>query len=159
MLTTPDNVRLKLYRFTELSVTQLYALLQLRSAVFVLEQQCIYQDMDDLDQQAVHLLVSDGADQLCAYARILPPGTVYAEAAIGRILTAEAFRNKGYGRWLITQSVNCTNSLYPHASIRIGAQAHLQSLYRACGFNTVGQPYDEDGIEHVEMLLEQRRPG
>lgn len=152
---TPDNVRLRLLPFAQLTSECLYRMLQLRSAVFVVEQQCIYQDIDGLDRQAQHLLVDDAEGRLCAYARILPPATVYPEAAIGRILTAECWRGSGYGRWLIQQSVQCARQLYPDSDIRIGAQAHLQGLYHDCGFKTVGEPYDEDGILHVQMLLDR----
>ncbi len=154
MYKTPDDIQLRLVSFEQLPSQQLYALLQLRSAVFVLEQQCIYQDLDGLDQAAMHLMVSDATPALVAYARILPPAVVFPEAAIGRVLTSEQWRGKGYGRWLIDQSIKCTQQLYPGTDIRIGAQAHLQSLYQACGFTAVGNPYDEDGILHVEMLLQ-----
>lgn len=154
MLKTPDNTQLNLLSFQQISGPQMYAMLKLRSEVFVVEQHCIYQDMDDLDQQAMHLIVTDSAGSIDAYARILPPGTAYTEAAIGRILTSEAWRGQGYGRWFIQQAVHCTQQLYVDQHIRIGAQQHLQSLYQACGFVTVGEPYDEDGIMHVQMLLE-----
>lgn len=153
MLKTPDNIQLSLLSFQQMSGPQMYAMLQLRSEVFVVEQQCIYQDIDGLDQSAMHLQVNDVAETIVAYARILPPGTVYAEAAIGRVLTSEAWRGQGYGRWFIQQAVYCTQQLYGEQPIRIGAQQHLQALYQACGFVTVGVPYDEDGIMHVQMLL------
>lgn len=155
MSKTPDSVRLSLLLFAQLEGERLYRVLQLRSAVFVVEQQCIYQDIDGLDRQAQHLLVEDAEGGLCAYARILPPGVVYVETAIGRILTAACWRGSGYGRWLIRQSVHCARQLYPDSPIRIGAQAHLQGLYHDCGFKTVGEPYDEDGILHIQMLLEE----
>ncbi len=149
---TPENIRLMLVPFQQLSTAQLYALLKLRCEVFVVEQECIYQDIDGLDEVAMHLLVADVSAQLLAYARILPPSTAFQEAAIGRIVTHRSWRGKGYGRWLISQSVESARQLYPEKGIRIGAQAHLQDFYQDCGFETVGEPYDEDGILHVEML-------
>lgn len=149
----PVDVRLELLSFEALSIQQLYELLRLRSEVFVLEQQCLYQDMDGLDQQAKHLMVTDDQQRLCAYARILPPGIAFAEPAIGRILTASCWRGQGYGQWFIKQAVACTQQLYSKKRIRIGAQAYLQRFYTACGFEVVGEPYDEDGILHIEMLL------
>lgn len=134
----------------------LYALLQLRSAVFVVEQTCAFQDLDGADPACMHLLgerLSPGcAPELLAYTRLVPAGLKYAEASIGRVVTAPATRGTGLGHALMAESVRCLHSLWGVQPIRIGAQAHLQSFYRQHGFEAVGALYDEDGIAHTEML-------
>jgi ElaA protein len=144
--------------FDHLGVHDLYRVLQLRAAVFVVEQTCAFQDLDGLDAQAFHLLaqvdLADGAGpvQLRAYARLLPAGTAFAEASIGRVVTATAVRGTAMGHELMAQACVRVVQLWGPQPIRIGAQAHLQSYYRRHGFDTASEPYLEDGIWHVEML-------
>lgn len=142
-------------RFDELKCEQLYALLRLRSEVFVVEQNCVFQDMDGLDDQAMHLLgtrVVEGASQLVAYVRCFPAGVVFAEASIGRVVTRQSARGGGLGHVLMDQAVRALHQHWGVQPIRIGAQAHLKDFYQRHGFADVGRPYVEDGIPHLEML-------
>lgn len=156
---SPANIHLRLMHFSELDTAMLYSILQLRCSVFVVEQACVYQDLDNLDQHAQHLLVHSSAvnstsaeeNTLVAYARLLPPGLIWPEAAIGRVLTATDWRGCGHGRWLIQQAAECCRQLYPDSGIKISAQQHLKKLYTSCNFIAEGRPYDEDGIPHISM--------
>lgn len=142
-------------RFEELTLSQLYAVLAARQQVFLLEQQCLYQDMDGLDQDAHHLIGwSDDSPtlRLCAYLRVLAPGVKFAEASLGRVLTTAAGRGTGSGRALLRRGIAETQALYPGAHLRIGAQQYLEAFYASFGFVTVSAPYDEDGIAHIDML-------
>ena len=137
--------------FEELTVAELYAVLQLRSEVFVVEQACIFQDMDGSDAQAMHLLGSlQGA--LVAYARCFEAGVKFAEASIGRIVTSPEIRGRGSGYALVEKAIGCLSVPLGAPAIRIGAQARLNAFYRRHGFEASGPVYLEDGIAHIEML-------
>ena len=137
--------------FDALTTTELYEVLQLRTEVFVMEQDCIYQDMDGSDHQAVHVLgASDG--QLVAYARCFPAGVKFAEASIGRVITRQVLRGSGMGHELMRQAIACVFGQWGAQPIRIGAQARLEKFYLQHGFVKAGLPYIEDGIPHLEML-------
>ena len=140
------------YRFDELSAEQLYELLHLRATVFIVEQQCVYQDLDNKDQQSLHVL-GYHAENLVAYARILPPGLSYEEASIGRVVTSPQARKHGFGKALMREAILLCRHRYDGAWIRISAQTYLLAFYSELGFETVGDPYLEDGIPHVEMIL------
>lgn len=137
--------------FGELDTKELYRILQLRSAVFVVEQNCPYLDADDKDQDAYHLCGWKD-DILVAYARILPPGLAFDEASIGRVLTNPAYRKYGAGRKLMQVAIEKTLAQY-QVGIRIGAQLYLQQFYTSLGFKQVTDQYLEDNIPHIEMLL------
>jgi ElaA protein len=137
--------------FDSLSTAALYDLLRLRSEVFVLEQACVFQDIDGLDQQAMHLMGHrDGA--LVAYARCFPAHVCFAEASIGRVVTRAAARGGGLGHRLMTRAIQAIGDVWGVQAIRIGAQAHLTHFYQSHGFVDMGEPYVEDGIDHIEML-------
>jgi ElaA protein len=147
--------------FASLTVGDLYAAIQLRQAVFVVEQECPYLDADGSDPAAWHLLgwaaagaAGDaGAERvLVAYARVFPPGVKYAEASIGRVISSPLVRRTGLGRSLMDEAIRRCTALAPGSAIRIGAQMRLERFYEALGFRRVSEPYDEDGIMHVEML-------
>lgn len=138
--------------FEGLGVAELYAVLQLRSAVFVVEQHCVFQDMDGLDPACHHLLGQDASGQLLAYARLVPKGLAFAEASVGRVVTALAGRGRALGHQLMAQACTSLTALWGAQPIRIGAQAHLQAFYAQHGFVADGPGYLEDGIPHVEML-------
>jgi ElaA protein len=141
-----------LKEFNDLTVHELYAILQLRAEVFVVEQNCIFQDLDYKDQKAYHLLgYSD--NKLAAYTRLLPAGVSYAEASIGRVVTAPFARNSGIGKKLMSESIDTVFRLYGRHPIRIGAQLYLKTFYQSFGFQQTGEVYLEDGIEHIEMVL------
>lgn len=141
--------------FNELSNAELYTVLAQRQQVFVLEQTCLYGDIDDLDLDAHHLLgwrSIAGRRQLAAYLRLLAPGVKFAEMSLGRVLTTQAARGSGIGRALVAEGIARAEAQYPGQRIRIGAQAHLEAFYGSFGFVKVSEPYDEDGILHIDML-------
>jgi len=146
--------------FDELSPRELYQILRLRQAVFAVEQNCVYQDCDNADQLSWHLTGREAHQptKLCAYLRAVPAGVKYAEISIGRVVTNPELRDRGYGKQLMNEGLKQVQQQWPNAAIRIGAQAHLQKFYNACGFQTVSAPYDEDGIAHVEMLRPAATP-
>lgn len=142
--------------FQELSPDELYALLALRSEVFVVEQTCVYQDPDGLDAGAWHLWgTREGDAEPLAYARIIPAGGRYAEVSIGRVVTAPAVRREGLGKELMAEALRVAERLYGPVPIKLGAQLYLQGFYEGFGFVRQGDVYDEDGIPHIYML----RPG
>jgi ElaA protein len=141
--------------FSAMSASQLYQVLALRMDVFILEQQCLWNDIDGLDQNAHHLLgwrLVDGERKLAAYLRLLAPGVHYDEMSIGRVVNARFARGSGVGRELIGRGIALAEQQYPGQRIKIGAQRYLEKFYASFGFETVSEPYLEDGIEHVKML-------
>jgi ElaA protein len=136
--------------WSQLSSNQLYSLMQLRQAVFVVEQQCVYQDADGLDPHSTHLLAWQDRE-LVACARIVPATLRFATVSIGRVVTAYSVRRQGLGRELIKR---CLASCDAQGTdpITISAQRYLELFYASFGFKTSSQPYLEDGIEHVEMV-------
>ncbi|WP_400190170.1 GNAT family N-acetyltransferase [Hymenobacter sp. B81] len=140
--------------FADLTLTELYALLQLRSEVFVVEQTCAFQDIDGQDQQAWHLLGYAPTGQLAAYARLFAPGDCYAEASIGRVVTAPAQRRHGLGRALMREAIGRCEQLFGRQPIKIGAQQYLTAFYQSFGFVPCSDMYLEDGIPHIYMRRE-----
>jgi ElaA protein len=138
-------------KFHELTVDELYKLLRLRSEVFVVEQNCVFLDMDNKDQQCHHVLGWIG-DDLAASVRIVPEGVSYAEPSIGRVVTAPKYRRTGLGKPLMEEAIRITTQLYGNQPIRIGAQLYLKEFYSSLGFQAQGEIYLEDGIEHIEMV-------
>jgi ElaA protein len=143
--------RWQLAGFDALQPRTLYELLRLRAEVFVVEQSCVFQDVDGLDPQALHLLGWQGAE-LVAYARCFPAGVSFAEASIGRVVTRGSARGAGWGHLLIDEAIRVVHLHWGRQPIRIGAQAHLKNFYASHGFVDVGRPYVEDGIDHLEMV-------
>jgi len=135
----------------ELSARQIHAVFSARAAVFVVEQQCFYQDPDQFDIDAKHLIGWSGSE-VAAYLRVLAPGTTYVEPSLGRILTTKGFRGGGLGRELIARGLAEIEKRYSATAVRIGAQAHLEKLYASFGFEVASAPYVEDGIPHIEMV-------
>lgn len=147
-------MNLSVFPFSSLSPKDLYELLQLRSDVFIIEQNCIYRDLDDKDYKCHHLLGRmEETGELIACSRIVPPGVSYKEPSIGRVATALKYRRHKLGRTLMQRSIDEVKLLYPNQSIRISAQFYLIDFYASFGFVVQGESYDEDGIEHIEMLL------
>lgn len=140
-----------LKKFDELTPDELYAILRLRSEVFVVEQNCVFQDMDDKDQQCYHLMGWQN-NLLAAYTRLVPPGVSYEQPSIGRVVTSPRVRRDGVGKQLMNQSIDETNNLFGKRSIKIGAQLYLKSFYESLGFVQSGEIYDEDGIDHIHMI-------
>ena len=138
-------------KFDDLTPVELYAILQLRNEVFIVEQNCVYQDLDNKDQQAWHLM-GWMEKQLVAYTRLIPPGISYTEASIGRVVTSPLERRTGLGRELMQQSLDEIRKLFGEGPVRIGAQLYLKKFYTSLGFIPTSEIYLEDGIEHIEMV-------
>ena len=142
-------------RFSELRPDDLYAVVRLREAVFIVEQNCPYPDADGRDPRAWHLLGwSRGAAErsLVAYARVFEPGVRYTEGSIGRVATAQEVRRTGVGRRLMAEALRRLEALAPGEKIKLAAQRRLEAFYAGFGFTTVSAPYEEDGIMHVDMV-------
>lgn len=138
-------------RFNELSTHELYAVLQLRAEVFVVEQDCVYQDLDNKDLDAYHVLgVLD--TKIVAYARIFKPGDYFLESSIGRIVVKKEFRKFQYGYQLVQNSIQFIENNLQQNTILISAQSYLTKFYNSLGFTQVGEEYLEDGIPHIKML-------
>ncbi len=137
-------------KFDELSPRELYAIIQLRNEVFVVEQDCVYQDADNKDPVCYHFTGWSGG-KLVAYTRILPPGLSYPEPSIGRVVTAPTVRNTGIGKELMKKTLEQVYTLYSKRPVKIGAQLYLLKFYTTLGFNQTSDIYFEDGIEHIEM--------
>ncbi|MDI9238507.1 GNAT family N-acetyltransferase [Lysobacter sp. LF1] len=153
-MSAPPNLRWQAFTFRELDIDTLYALLKLRSEVFVVEQQCAYLDPDGKDRhpQTVHLLGTADDGALAAYLRILAPGLSYPQVSFGRVLTAPAYRGRGLGDPMIRAALAQIASRWPGHDVQIGAQAHLQHYYGRHGFVPSSDPYLDDGIPHIDML-------
>ena len=138
-------------KFQELSLEELYQILRLRSAVFVVEQNCPYQDIDNKDQESLHLMYYVN-NNFAGYTRLLPAGLSYNEAAIGRVIISAEHRGAGIGKALMKASIKACYDHFGISAIRIGAQVYLLDFYQSLGFVPQGEGYDEDGIPHIEML-------
>jgi ElaA protein len=146
------NIQWRCQHFNDLSQHELYAMLQLRSEVFVVEQNCVFLDMDDKDQHCWHVCGWHD-EKLVAYTRLVPPGIAYHLASIGRVVTSPSVRRTGIGRSLMKFSIEKTLSLFGKNNIKIGAQLYLKNFYETFGFRQSGDVYLEDGIEHIEMIF------
>jgi ElaA protein len=146
------EINWNLKSFDSLTPHELYQLLKLRSEVFVVEQNCVFLDMDNKDQLCMHLLGWKD-NLLVASTRLVPPGLAYDEMSIGRVVSSPLIRGTGIGRKLMQESINQCYNLYGRNPVRIGAQLYLEKFYNSLGFEKDGEVYLEDGIPHVEMLL------
>ncbi|APG65809.1 GNAT family N-acetyltransferase [Tenacibaculum todarodis] len=138
--------------FTELTINELYAILQLRSEVFVVEQDCVYQDIDYKDQKSLHILGFKN-DKIVAYTRIFKPGDYFDNSSIGRVVVAAEERKYGYGHHLMKASIEAVNTYFKVEEITISAQLYLKNFYETHGFKQIGEQYLEDGIPHIRMDL------
>jgi ElaA protein len=167
-----ENLRWKVCRFDEISSLEMFYILKLRQDVFVVEQNCAYHDIDDLDRACFHVFAySDAAahsdqpsmqadfkgansldPEVLAYARLVPPNLKFREPAVGRVVVAQKARGAKLGYALMRQVLDFADDTYPGAANRISAQEHLKGFYGYFGYEVVSDVYDEDGIPHVEML-------
>ena len=138
--------------FNDISVRDLYDIVALRTAVFIVEQNCPYQDTDGADSVSHHLWTRGADGAIAAYLRIVPPGAKYAEPSLGRIATAPAARRTGFGRPLVREGIARVEQMYGRRAIRIGAQRYLLRFYEDLGFTSTGHEYEEDAIPHTEMV-------
>jgi len=143
---------IKVKTFQELTIDELYDVLQLRSKVFVVEQDCVYQDIDGKDQKALHVIGVKNK-KIVAYTRLFKPGDYFKEASIGRVVVAENQREQKYGYDIMKASVEAIKANYKTQDIRISAQCYLKRFYNNLEFKEVGEEYLEDGIPHINMLL------
>lgn len=150
------NLETRLRTFSQLSNEELYQILRLRSEVFVVEQNCVFLDLDDKDQKCHHLSIYY-ENELLAYCRIVPAGLSYKEVAIGRVVSAPAHRGKGLGRKVMDEAIEACKKLFGSVPIRLGAQTYALKFYQSLGFREEGDVYDEDGIEHIEMVYQFAR--
>lgn len=138
-------------RLSDLSGPQVHEIVQARESVFIVEQNCPYQDADDCDKHAWHMTGHING-RLACYVRVVDPGHKYPEPSIGRVLTTAEFRGLQLGRPMMLEAIRQTNALFPGQNIQIGAQAYLLDFYRSLGFEQISDQYPEDGIPHVLML-------
>lgn len=150
---TTGTIRWYCKLFSELTNRELYCILQLRSEIFVVEQHCVYQDCDNKDYDSWHFFGKE-ADAIIAYTRILPAGISYPGfASIGRVVVAPGKRGTGMGKILMNKSIEQTRLLCGNEPIYIGAQVYLNKFYTELGFVSQGEPYSEDGIPHITMVI------
>lgn len=137
--------------FQQLTTEEIYQILRLRAAIFVVEQDCVYQDVDAKDQKAIHVFTTNN-NNVIAYARIFNKNDYFKEASIGRVVVAEKHRKKGVGHVLMEEAIKAVSKNYHTKTIKISAQTYLKSFYKSHGFNQIGEGYLEDGIPHIAMV-------
>lgn len=140
-----------LKKFDELNNKELYRILKLRMEVFVLEQECLYPELDDKDFACLHLWAEQN-DDIIAYTRLVPPGLSYPQASIGRVIVAEQARGTGLSQQLMIHSIESLYKEFGEGEIQIGAQFHLKSFYEKLGFKQISEPYPDYGILHIDMI-------
>ena len=144
-------LKITIKRFEALTTNELYAILRLRSEVFVVEQDCVYQDLDDKDKKARHV-IGWYDNTIVAYTRIFDVKLYFNEASIGRVVVDQKYRSKGFGIDIMNASINAIKKYYNQTQIKISAQTYLIKFYNNLGFKEQGKPYLEDGIPHTEMI-------
>ena len=151
------NIDWEIKKFEELSVFELYTLMQLRQAVFTVEQNCAYQDADGKDLKCFHLMGYINEKELIAYSRIVPAGISFDEVSIGRVISSDKARGTGAGKALMKKSKDFIEAHFGNVPIRIGAQCYLIKFYSDFGFEIASEEYLEDNIPHIEMLFKPER--
>lgn len=149
-----SEFKIQTKNFDQLQLVELYKILELRSSIFVVEQNCVYQDVDGKDQKALHI-VGKIKGEIIAYARCFPPDYYFKEAAIGRVLVEEHHRKSGYAHQLIKSAISAIKYNYQTTTIKISGQQHLKPFYEAHNFQVVGDGYLEDGIPHYAMIRKE----
>mgnify|MGYP003643904670 FL=1 len=144
---------IKIKKFNELTIQELYSLLKLRSEIFVVEQDCVYQDLDGKDAKALHVIGIEN-NEVVAYTRVFKSGDYFDIASIGRVAVHKDRRKYGYGKDIMQASINVVNDKLKEQKIKISAQKYLSRFYTELGFKAIGEGYLEDGIPHIEMLKE-----
>ena len=141
-----------LKKFNDLTVNEFHDILQLRINIFIVEQNCPYPELDNKDKIAFHLFGIDKNNKIIAYTRIFKPGDFYKEAAFGRVVVQEEYRNQKIGSQLVKETIIETHKLFGNINIKIGAQTYLKDFYQSFGFQQVDDDYIEDGIPHIHMV-------
>ncbi len=147
-------IQIEVKTFDELTTQELYEILRLRSEVFVVEQDCVYQDIDGKDERALHIIGTKQGD-IVAYARIFKAGDYSEEASIGRVVVQKEQRKYGYGKDIMKDSIRVVRERFNESIIRVSAQLYLERFYHELGFEQVGDGYLEDGIPHIGMLCKK----
>ncbi|APQ17313.1 GNAT family N-acetyltransferase [Maribacter hydrothermalis] len=142
---------IKVKEFGEITTLELYEVLQLRTEIFVVEQDCVYQDLDGKDDKAIHVIGYNN-NKIVAYTRIFKPGYYFNESSIGRVAVHKEYRNYGYGKDIMQASINAVKEKFNEDDIKISAQVYLTKFYTELGFRTIGEGYLEDGIPHIAMI-------
>jgi len=137
--------------FKDLTTKELYNLLQLRSEVFVVEQDCVYQDLDGKDEKALHI-IGKKDNKIVAYTRVFKPGDYFTEASIGRVVVSKEERQHKYGYDIMEASIKAVKDYFNETKIKLSAQTYLKQFYNNLGFKEKGEEYLEDGIPHVAMV-------
>jgi ElaA protein len=148
------KINWEVIRFEDLSPAKLYSIMQLRAEVFVVEQNCPYQDADGKDEKSFHVLGYNKEKQLIAYCRILPEHISYPEVSIGRVVTSPKARGTGAGKQLMQRAIDEIRLLFGDVPVKIGAQLYLKKFYEGFGFAVTSEEYLEDNIPHIEMLAQ-----
>jgi ElaA protein len=147
------KIHWKCKRFEDIPGDEMHAILALRQQVFIVEQKCVYQDADALDTCSWHLLGRGMDGGIAAYGRVNVPGSRYRQPSFGRILTRRDVRGLGVGREVVRRCLEICQNHYPDLGVRISAQTYLIKFYRDFGFRKIGEPYDDEGVEHIDMVL------
>jgi len=145
------SINFRVKRFEEIEALELYKILRLRAEVFVVEQDCVYQDIDNKDQKALHVIGYKN-DQIVAYTRLFKGGDYFENASIGRVVVSQKERQFGYGHDLIKASIEAIEKHFKTTEIKISAQTYLKKFYESHGFSQIGEEYLEDGIPHIAMV-------
>ena len=143
-------IQFKIKRFNELSAGELYSMLQLRAEVFIVEQNCVYQDIDGKDAKALHV-IGESEGKIVAYARLFQPGDYFGKASIGRVVVAADFRDRKWGHDLMREAISAIDQYFGEKEITISAQQYLKNFYESHGFVQTSEMYLEDDIPHIEM--------
>ena len=139
--------------FNQLTLNELYDILKLRSEVFVVEQNCVYQDLDGKDEKALHIIGKKN-NKIAAYTRVFQPGDYFKEASIGRVVVSEEERQHNYGYDIMKASIKAIQDHYNVTEIKLSAQTYLRKFYNNLEFKEIGEEYLEDGIPHIAMIKE-----
>ena len=145
-------MKITTYTYQQLSKEKLYQIIKLRLEVFVIEQNCIYQDLDNKDQKAIHL-VGEEEGKVIAYTRLFKKGDYFENASIGRVIVKKESRKKDYGKTIMQKSIKELKNEYKQENIEISAQKYLIKFYHDLGFKKIGEEYLEDNIPHIKMVL------
>jgi len=139
--------------FNELTALEIYDILALRTAIFIVEQDCIYADCDGKDKSAHHLYITDGGE-IIAYCRVLDKGVNFDEISLGRFAVRKEFRGRGIAKEMLTQAMDFAKKELKAPAIKLSAQEYIMGIYSSYGFKPISEPYDDDGIMHVDMKYE-----
>ena len=145
-------IEIEVKKFNELTLEELYSLLQLRSEVFIVEQDCVYHDLDGKDYKSLHVIAKEN-NKIIAYTRLFNKGQYFKQASIGRVVVAKNQRHLSYGSEIMKASINAIHDYFNTREIKISAQLYLKEFYNGFGFKATGSSYLEDGIPHIGMIL------